>query len=191
MSFPDKKYKVIYADPPWSYNNTSVGAKSDNYEAAAVKHYQTLSLDEICKIPVWDLADKDCVLFLWATTPLLDEAFEVMREWGFTYKTAIYWRKIMSLGMGYWFRGQVEVCLVGITGNVKAFHLQTPNFFQSKAGRHSEKPREIRGLINEISLKQNLLPKIELFARERIEGWDCWGNELPTSEQKLLFSIDI
>lgn len=145
-----------------------------------------MPLEEICNLPIEMISDKNCVLFLWATTPLLPEAFEVMKSWGFNYKTAVFWRKIMSLGMGFWFRGQVEVLLVGIKGNIKAFRLQKANFIQSKVGKHSEKPFKIYRLLELISEKFNLSPKIELFARHRREGWDAWGNELPNLTQKLL-----
>ena len=84
----------------------------------------------------------------------------------------------MSLGMGYWFRGQVEECLVGVRGDVKAFRLQKPNFIQSKARKHSQKPEEFFQLIE--PAVENMNPKIELFARERRPGWDCWGYEVPT-----------
>jgi N6-adenosine-specific RNA methylase IME4 len=189
LPFPNKRYKIIYADPPWDYENKSIGAQEDNYGAAAINQYDTMTVDEICHIPVNDISDKDSVLFLWGTTPLLPESLEVMRSWGFKYKTAFYWRKIMSLGMGYWFRGQIEFMLIGIKGDIKAFHNQKPNIFQSKADIHSRKPREIRGLIDSIADQFNLNPKIELFSRDKIEGWDSWGDEVPKDEQKLLKGI--
>ena len=134
--------------------------------------YSIMSISEIAKLPVGDIADKNSALFLWTTTPMLQDAFYIMNEWGFKYKTAIYWRKIMSLGMGFWFRGQVEVCLLGIKGKVKAFRIQKPNFIQAKVGRHSEKPEEMRQLIEETGLT----PRIELFSRKKVDGWDAWGN---------------
>lgn len=184
--FPDKKYKVILADPPWSYRNKKTGGHSDGAcgKSGACQKYDTLELQEICDLPVRNISSRNCCLFLWATTPLLPDAFEVMRSWGFEYKTAIYWRKIMSLGMGFWFRGQVEVCLFGIKGTVPAFHSQHPNFLQTRAGLHSRKPKELMGIIGPCI--ENLNPKIELFARQKIEGWDSWGNQVPTDEQKLL-----
>ncbi|WMW25158.1 MT-A70 family methyltransferase [Methanolobus sediminis] len=172
------KYKLILADPPWSYKDKS----GRDYKHGAAEKYDTMSLEDICNMPIQDIADKDCALFMWATTPLLPEAFKVLEAWGFKYKTTIYWRKIMSLGMGYWFRGQVEVCLVAIKGNVKAFRSQRPNFIETKARKHSQKPDQLYGLIEELEIS----PKIELFARERREGWDAWGNELPKTTQTLL-----
>ena len=165
------KYQIIYADPPYSYRNKRTGGSMISGSDAK---YPVMSIDEIAKLPVSDIADKDSVLFLWTTTPMLQDAFYIMNEWGFKYKTAIYWRKIMSLGMGFWYRGQVEVCLLGIRGNIKAFRIQKANFIQTKALRHSEKPVEMRQLIEETGLE----PKIELFARHKVEGWSCWGDEV-------------
>lgn len=186
----DKKYQVIYADPPWSYRNKKTGGHSDGAGpcSGAEQKYNTMELSEICNLPVKEISDKNCCLFLWATTPLLPEGFKVMEAWGFEYKTSIYWRKIMSLGMGFWFRGQVEVCLFGIKGKIPAFHCQKPNFIQSRVREHSQKPNELLGLINPHI--ENLNPKIELFARERREGWDAWGNQLPTSKQLTLVKKD-
>lgn len=173
IPFPDKKYSVIVADPPWQYRNKNTGG---SMKSGSNAKYPTMSLEEICSLPVPTICEKDCVLFLWGTTPLADYPPKVMGAWGFKYKTKIYWRKIMSLGMGYWFRGQIEECLVGIKGNVKAFRLQKPNFIQSKARDHSQKPEEFFQLIEPAI--QNMNPKIELFARERRDGWDSWGNEI-------------
>jgi N6-adenosine-specific RNA methylase IME4 len=187
IPFPEKKYKIIYADPPWEYENKKTGGTSTwKGNSAANAKYDVMDINDICNLPIQEISSRNCCLFLWATTPLLPEAFEVMDSWGFKYKTAIYWRKIMSLGMGYWFRGQVEVCLFGIKGTVPAFRCQKPNFIQSRVGDHSRKPKEFRGLITQLAEQHNLNPKIELFSREKIEGWDCWGNEIPTSEQRLL-----
>jgi N6-adenosine-specific RNA methylase IME4 len=181
ISFPQKKYEVILADPAWQYRNKKTGG---NMISGAEQKYDTLSTEEICALPVKDISSRNCCLFLWATTPLLPNAFKVMDAWGFEYKTAIYWRKIMSMGLGYWFRGQVEVCLFGIKGNIPAFHSQSPNFLQTKAGIHSRKPKELMNIIGPCIEKLN--PKIELFSRQKIEGWDSWGNQVPADEQKLL-----
>jgi len=166
-----KKYQIIYADPPWAYRNKRTGGSMNS---GSESKYQTMSFEELIALPVRYLCDDKCALFLWATTPLLPEAIKLMGYWGFNYKTAIYWRKIMSLGMGFWFRGQVEVCLLGIRGKVKAFRIQKPNFIQTKVSKHSEKPEEMRQLIEATRLE----PRIELFARQKVEGWDCWGNEV-------------
>lgn len=169
-----KKYKVIYADPPWSYRNKKTGG---GHTSGAIQKYSTMSTDEICnmKIP----ANKDSVLFLWATVSLIEDAFKVMNAWGFKYKTMITWRKIMSMGLGYWYRGQCEHLLFGIKGKVKAFRMQEANFLQLKALRHSEKPNEFRQLIERST--KSLNPKLEMFARKKFSGWDVFGNEVKNS----------
>ena len=166
-----KKYQIIYADPPWQYRNKKTG---NSMKSGSASKYPTLSLEEICALNVRELAHKDSVLFLWITVPLLPDGLKVMDSWGFKYKTALFWRKIMSLGMGFWFRGQVEILLMGVRGKVKAFRIQKANILQLKVGKHSQKPVEFRELIESIGLS----PRIELFARQKIEGWDIWGNEI-------------
>lgn len=114
MSFENKIYNVIYADPPWEYRNKKTGG---SMKSGAESKYSTMSVDEICnlKIP----AAKDSVLFLWCTVPMINEGLKVMSSWGFKYKTMILWRKIMSLGMGFWWRGQCEILLFGVRGGGK------------------------------------------------------------------------
>ena len=175
IPFPDKKYQIIYADPPWAYRNKNTGV---SFKSGADTKYPTLTMDELFGLPVKDIMDKDSVLFLWATVPLMPEAFQLMASWGFKYKTMLTWRKIMSLGMGYWFRGQCEHLLMGTKGKVKAFRLQECNFIQTKVGKHSQKPEEFRQLIERATAKMPLTNRIELFARQKTEGWDVWGNEI-------------
>lgn len=165
------KYKTIVADPPWKYRNQNTGGGMNSGSAAK---YPVMTTDLICDLAIIEkIADKNCILFLWATIPLLPDAFKVMESWGFHYKTSIIWRKIMSLGMGFWFRGQCEICLLGIKGKVKAFRCQKPNFIQSKVYEHSRKPEEFFKLIDPIIPR----PAIELFARDKRKGWDSWGLE--------------
>lgn len=173
-----QRYSIIYADPPWSYRNKKTGG---SMVSGSISKYPVMTLDDICALPVKDISEKNAVLFLWATTPLKWEAFEVMRAWGFTYKTTVYWRKIMSLGMGFWFRGQVEELLVGIRGNVKAFRLQESNFIQTKALAHSEKPKEFREFIERATAKMPIQTRLEMFARQNPCGWDVFGNQVTQS----------
>lgn len=171
----DKKYQVIYADPPWSYKNKRTGG---TMKSGADAHYPTMTISEIqsLKIP----AAKNSVVFLWATVPLLPEAFSVLDAWGFKYKTMITWRKIMSLGMGFWWRGQCEHLLFGVKGNVKAFRMQEPNFIQEKVCKHSEKPEVFRAMIERAT--PHLPDKLEMFARGTpASGWDVFGNEVENS----------
>lgn len=175
----DQKYKLVYADPPWQYDNITTGR---NNTSGAANKYKTMPLSEICDLPIQDIINKEATLFLWITTPLLPNGFEVIDAWGFKYKTAIYWHKIMSQGLGNWFRGQVEVLLVGVRGKLKPFHCQKANFLQTKIRKHSQKPQEIYGLLESLDMN----PKIELFAREQRQGWDAWGDELSGICQTLL-----
>ena len=162
-----KRYKIIYADPPWEYRSKT----GNKMKSGASMKYKTMSFKELSKIPIDFVCDRDCVLFLWVTVPLMDVGFNLLKAWGFKYKTAVFWRKIMSLGMGWWFRGQVEVCLLGIRGSIRAFRIQKANFIQCKVGRHSTKPIEMYELIEMTGLD----PKLELFARSKRDGWDSIG----------------
>lgn len=166
-----KTFQVIYADPPWSYDNKKTGGSMISGSASK---YPTMGVDEICELKI--PSDKNSVLFLWATVPLMPYAFKVMDAWGYKYKTMITWRKIMSLGMGFWWRGQTEHLLFGVKGNVKAFRMQEPNFIQCKVERHSQKPKAFRELIERAT--PNMPNKLELFAREKSPGWYVWGNEV-------------
>ena len=178
MPFPARRYRLILADPPWEYQNKKTGG---SMTSGAGNQYSTMSLDEIRALPVPEISDKGCVLALWATVPLLPEALAVLVDWGFVYKTAMFWHKKRN-GLGSWFRGEIELLLVGITGKVKAFHCQHPNFIESTPRKHSQKP----GIIYQLLESTGIEPRIELFARERRQGWDAWGNQVPASTQKLL-----
>jgi len=173
-----EKYKVIYADCPWAFRNKQTGG---SMSSGSANQYPTMSLQELSLLPVPLIADKDSVCFLWASVALLPDSLSLLSAWGYHYKTALFWRKIMGLGMGYWFRGQVEVCLLGVRGKVKAFRIQKPNFVQSKVRNHSQKPDEVRELIDMVDLS----PKLELFARERAPGWDAMGFDIDGKDIRL------
>lgn len=182
----NETYNVIYADPPWSYSNKRTGG-TNGISGAATK-YETMMLKDICEMVI--PADNNAVLFLWATVPLMPEAFKVIESWGFKYKTMLTWRKVMSLGMGYWFRGQTEHLLLGVKGKVKPFRMQTANFYQCKVGKHSEKPHYFRELITKSTEKVFLNPRrLELFARDKsglfpsdhLNGWEVYGNQVTNS----------
>jgi N6-adenosine-specific RNA methylase IME4 len=166
-----KIYGVIYADPPWRFETYGPAGQ---LMTSPDNHYPTMTLDTIkaLKIP----AAKDCVLFLWATIPMLPEAHAVMAAWGFTYKSAMVWVKD-KVGIGYWVRGQAELLLIGRRGDVPAPGPgnQPPAVIETPRGRHSEKP----GIFaDEITPLYPNVPKLEMFAREPREGWDVWGNEV-------------
>lgn len=171
---------MIYADPPWQYRNLKTGG---NMNSGASQKYETMPLDDICNLPIKGIIDKNAVLFLWATVPLLPDAMKVMDAWGFKYKSMLTWRKVMSQGLGFWFSIQTEHLLFGVRGQVKAFRSHKSNIIQYPCWKlnHSEKPTKFRALVTQVT--KGLEPKIELFARERIVGWDSWGNQLPTTIQ--------
>ena len=178
-----KKYQIIYADPPWSYGgrklNTFTGGKE------IIDHYPTMETKEICELPIKEIADKNCVLFLWVVYPKLEDAFKVINSWGFRYSTVAFeWIKLIS---PYKFKlvqfmganvvgGGVELCLLARKGNLKRIARNIKRMIIEARKRHSEKPnKEARERI--IRLFGDL-PRIELFARQKTEGWDVWGNEV-------------
>lgn len=164
----DKKYNIIYADPPWRYNFSKDNA--DKIE----NHYPTMTVEEICNLPI--PSDDNCVLYLWATAPKLKEALQVMDAWGFSYKTHAIWDKGW-VGMGYWFRGQHELLLVGVKGKFSPPQptQRVSSIFVEKKTKHSKKPQWFRDYIKTVFPDKT---RIELFARQHTEGWDCWGNEV-------------
>jgi len=175
VSLPTKKYGVIYADPEWKFETFS----DNGMDRSADNHYPTSSTDDICKRDIPSIAAKDCVLFLWATVPMLPDALKVMEAWGFTYKSQAVWVK-NRIGTGYWFRNAHEILLVGTKGKIPAPApgMQWQSVIQADVGAHSEKPEVFYDLIEEYFPS---LPKIELNARKSRDGWDSWGNEAPTS----------
>lgn len=168
-------YQVIYADPPWRYEQKRL-------QGAAEHHYPTMSIEEICGLPVAEIAAKDSLLFLWATFPQLPEALRVISAWGFKYKTlAFLWLKKNKkadswfYGMGFWTRGNAELCLLATRGHPKRQSASVHQFIISPIEEHSKKPDIVRDKI--IALAGDV-PRIELFARQETPGWDVWGNEV-------------
>ena len=171
-------YQIIYADPPWRYDQKGL-------QGAAEKHYSTMSLEDICKLPVGSISAKDSILFLWATFPQLPAALRVISAWGFKYKTvAFLWlkknRKADSwfFGLGFWTRGNAEVCLVPTRGHTYRQYSKIHQFIISPIEAHSKKPDIVRDKIVELA---GDVPRIELFARQTTPGWDVWGNEVTSS----------
>lgn len=172
-ALPDKKYGVIYADPEWRFE---VYSRETGMDRAADNHYPTSSTEAIAARPVESIAADDCVLFLWATVPMLQDALCVMQEWGFSYKSHVIWNKD-RIGTGYWFRNKHELLLVGTRGNIPApaMGTQAHSVVDAHVGAHSEKPDRFLELIEAYF---PTLPKIELNRRGPArEGWDAWGNE--------------
>lgn len=185
-----KKYNVIYCDPPWTYDNKSVKGDGEGKEIAIDNRYKLMTLDDLKNMPIKEITQKDAVCFMWATNPLMPEAFELLKAWGFKYKTMLTWKKTSC--SGYWFMGITEHILFGIKGNVKAFRSGLLNFHECKSGSHSQKPHYFRELISKAVATTIENPvKLELFARSRdnmfpdyeYEGWDVFGNEVNNSIQ--------
>lgn len=172
VALPQKRYGVIFADPEWRFE---VYSRKTGMDRAADNHYPTSPTDEICARPVAEIAADDCVLFLCGTAPMLPDALRVMEAWGFAYKSHLIWRK-PHLGTGYWFRNGHELLLVGTRGKVPAPApgTQFDSIINAPTAEHSEKPDRFYEIIEAYFPN---LPKIELNARRRREGWDAWGNE--------------
>lgn len=177
MKFPKKKYSIIYADPPWSYNDKALAGKR-----GAGCHYPVQSQKWIESLPVNSIAAENCFLFLWVTFPKIFEIAPLFSAWGFKYKTCAFtWikrnKKSGSLfwGMGNWTRANAELCLLGVRGAPERRSAGVHQVIESPIGRHSEKPAEARERIVKLC---GDLPRIELFARQSTPGWDVWGNDL-------------
>jgi len=162
-------YSIIYADPPWKYDF------SETISRKIEQKYPTMDLNKLKKMLI--PSDRNALLFLWATAPKLREALEVMDVWGFEYKTHAIWDK-ERIGMGYWFRGQHELLLIGVRGDFSPpkEKQRVSSVIRIPRGKHSEKPNKIRELIDGWYPEHK---KIELFARTRYKDWDVWGNEAP------------
>lgn len=168
IALPEGKFNVIYADPPWRYEFSETNTREIE------NHYPTMELEEIksLKIP----SAEDSVLFLWATAPKLEEAMQVMNSWGFKYRTCAVWDKEV-IGMGYWFRGQHELLLLGIKGEFPTppENCRHSSVIKEKRGKHSEKPKKVYEIIEKMFPNGKYL---ELFARNQRKGWTSWGNEI-------------
>lgn len=163
------RYPVIYADPPWRYEH----CESDSREIE--NHYPTMLLNEICALPVMDIATDDAILFLWATSPKLAESMRVIESWGFIYRTCAVWDK-QHIGMGYYFRQQHELLLVATKGSIPAPppYSRPASIYSERRGKHSAKPSRFAEWIEAMYPELN---KIELFCREPRKGWFVWGNQ--------------
>ena len=170
-----KKHSICYADPPWRYSQGGL-------QGAAEKHYPTMGIEELCALPVADLMAEDSALFMWATFPQFPEALRLIKAWGFNYKSvAFVWLKKNKkadswfYGLGFWTRGNAEVCLLATRGHPKRQAANVHQFIISPLEEHSKKPDEAREKI--VALMGDL-PRAELFARQTPPGWDVWGNEV-------------
>jgi site-specific DNA-methyltransferase (adenine-specific) len=177
-----KKYQIIYADPPWKYiQGKSMGT---NFAGAADAQYDCMPIEDIRALPVYQIAEDKCILFLWATFPMLREALSVIDAWGFEYKTnAFTWVKTNAnnmgflFGIGYYTKSNAEICLLATRGNAHSLVKDNSisQMIMTPKMAHSRKPSEVRERIVQLC---GDIPRIELFARRKVKGWDCWGNEV-------------
>lgn len=180
IPFPDKKYKIIYADPPWKYNDKRQNPNTDRPKKYGGITYDVMETEDICRLPVKQISDIDCILFMWATFPNLPNALEVIKAWGFEYKTLGFsWIKTNKnqgffFGIGSYTKSNCEVCLIGVKGKPQIIDDTISSVLISPIHGHSQKPHIVRDKIIKLC---GDLPRIELFARTRIHGWDTWGND--------------
>ncbi len=177
----DKKYPLIYADPPWKYQ--FVESETRQIE----NHYPTMELNDICELPIYKIAMEDCILFLWATSPKLGEALQVMDSWGFEYKSCFVWVKD-KIGMGYYARQRHELLLVGTRGSIPVPEPSDrhDSVIESPRLEHSQKPGIFYEMIEKMYPN---FPKLELFARGSRTGWDAWGNQSDSQLPEQVKSI--
>ena len=178
IKFPNRKYQIIYADPPWLYRDRALagrrGGGGCKYPGQKKEWLENLNVNSI--------ADTNCTLFLWSTMPILNEAFDLIKAWGFKYRTvAFVWIKktkrsgVWFWGMGSWTRANAELVLLATKGRPKRINASVHSVVVTVPEKHSKKPNEIGKRI--IQLMGNL-SRIELFARQRVKGWDAWGDEV-------------
>ena len=183
-----KKYQIIYADPAWKYK---FGESSSSF---VNKKYDVMELDDLQKLPIKDIADDNSVLLMWITFPKLMWAEKVINSWGFEYKTvAFVWVKqydnnSIFIGNGYYTRSNAEICLLATRGQPlpRKSHSES-QIVMSKVREHSRKPDEIYSRIERLF---GDVSRIELFARERRQGWDVWGNQVPNHTQIILNNLE-
>jgi len=178
---PKHHFRTIVADPPWQFKTWS----KKGTEKSAEQHYDTMTLDDIKALPVWDVAAEDCLLLLWAVNPMLPQALDVMEAWGFTYKTVGFcwakasknsdpaWAPKWHMGLGYWTRANVEICLLGVRGKPKRCSKSVRQLLVDPVREHSRKPDEFYRRVMRLAAG----PYLEMFSRQEREGWTTWGNE--------------
>ena len=173
-----RKFNILYADPPWKYERNKV-------QGAAERHYPTMSIEQLCALDVEKITDENCALFLWSTFPFLPEALRLIKAWGFTYKTtAFVWlkqnrkNKDWFFGLGFWTRGNAEICLLATKGKPQRKSAKVSQLIIAPIDKHSKKPDIVREKIVEL---MGDLPRIELFARQTTPGWEVFGNEVKSS----------
>lgn len=170
IQLPEGQYGIIYADPPWKYSDKLI----EGY-GAADHHYEQMSIDELCELPVKDMAGDDAVLFIWVTSPLLEDCFQVIEAWGFKYKASFVWDKVKH-NYGHYNSVRHEFLLVCTRGSKTPDNTELYDSVQSieRSKVHSEKPEEFRNIIDDLYPSGS---RLELFGRKKVDGWRVWGNE--------------
>lgn len=170
IPFPDKKYQVIYVDPPWQVKKIKRAVRPNQTHM----DYPMMSLNDIKALPIQDISEARSVCFLWTTHAYLPHTFDVLKEWGFKYQRTITWDKHNGMCL-FGFHHRTEFLLFGYKGKIDMYPRRKafPTLIEGKSARHSAKPLEARDWIAPFGDR-----RIELFARERVEGWDAWGNEV-------------
>lgn len=184
---PHKDYRLVLADPPWQYDSWNAGGTG----RVADDHYPTMTLDDICALPVPSICARDAVLLLWVTLPLLREGLQVMESWGFAYRTTfLVWGKLNAdktpaVGFGRYTRSNGELCLLGRRGRglTPVPGVAVSNLLLSQRERHSQKPLAQYDVIHRVFGRE--VRRIELFARQRMTGWDVWGLDAPEADTIL------
>lgn len=174
-SLAGKRYSTIVIDPPWQYEDKLPGPGR-----GADKHYGTMTIEEIMAIPLADVAEPNAHLYCWVTNSFIREGFAALDAWGFEYKQMITWTKInraggMRIGMGRYFRNVTEHALFATRGSLAPLGRYTPNLFFAQRCEHSAKPEEFYYMVRHVSPG----PRLDVFARRALDGFDIWGNEAP------------
>jgi len=171
------KFDVLVADPPWPFSNVKTGA---SMKSGSAQHYSTMAMEEIAALPIKHIVQTDSVAFLWVPVPLSYEIARsgIVERWGFAFKTKLFWEKGGRLGMGFWFRGQIEECWLLKRGDARPFRSSIRNVIHSNPRKHSQKPDEFFEVIELELTKAGLNNRLEIFAREPRAGWIGYGNGL-------------
>jgi len=173
---PSDKYRILYADPPWKYGNAGIIGETDHY-GHVERHYPAMSIEELCAMgeEIKAVTEPDAVLFLWVTSPMLEDSFRLIKAWGFKYKTSMIWDKVKH-NFGYYCSVRHELLLICTRGSCTPDGTKLYDSVQSipRSDKHSEKPAFFREMIDELYPHGK---RLELFAREWVEGWEIWGNE--------------
>jgi len=176
----NKKYSIILSDPPWAYKDKALAG-----DRGASCKYKVMTLEDIKNLPIKYISDDNCILFLWVTMPQLNNVFDVIKAWGFEYKTCAFtWVKknkkspTWFFGMGNWTRSNAELCLLCTKGKPKRISASVSSIIDNSIEYHSKKPDIVRDKIVQL---MGDLPRVELFARQETPGWDVWGDQVQNS----------